>query len=301
MFKINPYRPGAGLMPGYIAGREKDITNIEQIFDALIMNIPVQSVIFSGLRGVGKTVLINKLESIAEEKKIFCKHIEIEERNDFISQIAECSQAFLRKVSTIEKFKHLIQKPLDAIKSLIISFNPNDNTFSVSMQEKAVNAGKGNKKVFSYKYGRELTAELEAADWKLEYIALQAGSQISKGLKDSYSLNECVTLVAGKGTIDHTPLTGAKVGVELPNVPDFLGGLFIEAQGELRLYISAIFRYFHGDMQEYVGLFRVFASFTAYDDTSVYGGTAILNHGPKRVDISVCLFVGQSPGLKVGY
>lgn len=136
MFKINPYRPGAGLMPGYIAGREKDITNIEQIFDALIMNIPVQSVIFSGLRGVGKTVLINKLESIAAEKKIFCKHIEIEERNDFISQIAECSQAFLRKVSTIEKFKHLIQKPLDAIKSLIISFNPNDNTFSVSMQER---------------------------------------------------------------------------------------------------------------------------------------------------------------------
>ena len=48
------------------------------------MNIPVQSVIFSGLRGVGKTVLINKLESIAEEKKIFCKHIEIEERNDFL-------------------------------------------------------------------------------------------------------------------------------------------------------------------------------------------------------------------------
>ena len=39
MFKINPYRPGAGLMPGYIAGREKDITNIEQIFDALIMNL----------------------------------------------------------------------------------------------------------------------------------------------------------------------------------------------------------------------------------------------------------------------
>ena len=56
-------------------------------------------------------------------------------------------------------------------------------------------------------------------------------------------------------------------------VPDFLGGIFIETQGELRLYIPAIFRYFHGDMQEYVGLFRMFASFTAYDDTSVYGCT----------------------------
>ena len=136
MFKINPYRPGAGLMPTYLAGRDEDIENVEQMFQALSMNIPTPSVVFSGLRGVGKTVLINKLQDIAEEKDIFCRHIEIEERNDFISQIASCSQAFLRKVSTKEKFKHLIQKPLDAIKSLIVSFDPNDNTFSLSMQER---------------------------------------------------------------------------------------------------------------------------------------------------------------------
>ena len=30
MFKVNPYRPGAGLMPTYIAGRDEDIHNIEQ-------------------------------------------------------------------------------------------------------------------------------------------------------------------------------------------------------------------------------------------------------------------------------
>lgn len=136
MFKINPYRPGAGLMPTYLAGREEDIQIIESLFDALNANIPTQSVIFSGLRGVGKTVLINRLQKTAEEKNIFCKHIEVEERNDFISQIATCSQAFLRQVSTKEKFKHLIQKPLDAIKSLVVSFDPNDNTFSLSMQEK---------------------------------------------------------------------------------------------------------------------------------------------------------------------
>lgn len=96
------------------------------------------------------------------------------------------------------------------------------SSISVSMQEQAVNAGKGNQKVFSYKYGRELTAELEAADWKLEYLALQSGSQISKGIKDFYSLNECVTLVAGIGTLENTPIDKAKVGVELPN------GTFVE-------------------------------------------------------------------------
>lgn len=136
MFKVNPYRPGAGLMPVYIAGRDEDIQNVSQMFDALTMDIPTQSIIFSGLRGVGKTVLIIKLQSIAEEKGIFCKHIEIEERNDFISQIAECSQAFLRTVSAKEKFKHLIQKPLEAIKSLVVSFNPEDNSFSLSMQDR---------------------------------------------------------------------------------------------------------------------------------------------------------------------
>ena len=136
MYKVNPYRPGAGLMPTYLAGREEDIQNLEQMFDALTMNIPTQSIIFSGLRGVGKTVLINRLQKIAEDKDIFCRHIEVEERNDFISQIATCAQAFLRKVSTKEKFKNLIQKPLDAIKSLVVSFDPNDNTFSLSLQEK---------------------------------------------------------------------------------------------------------------------------------------------------------------------
>ena len=136
MFKVNPYRPGAGLMPTYLAGRDEDIDNIEQMFIALTMNVPTQSVIFSGLRGVGKTVLINKLQKIAEDKDIFCKHIEVEERNDFISQIATCSQAFLRKVSAKEKFKNLIQKPLDAIKALVVSFDPNDNTFSLSLQER---------------------------------------------------------------------------------------------------------------------------------------------------------------------
>lgn len=135
MFKINPYRPGAGLMPIYLAGRDDDLENIDSLFMAMTYNIPVQSVIFSGLRGVGKTVLINSLQKKAEEKNIFCKHTKW--RNwRLYSQIASCSQAFLRKISAKEKFKHLIQKPLEAIKSLVISFDPSDSTFSLSVQER---------------------------------------------------------------------------------------------------------------------------------------------------------------------
>ncbi len=135
MVKINPYRPGAGLKPMYLAGREDEIEEVTHIFDALSMQIPTQSIIYSGLRGVGKTVLINELYTIAETKGIFCRHIEIEEKQDFIAQIATCAQIFLREVSVKERVKRLITKSLDAIKSLVVSFDPNDSTFSLSVQE----------------------------------------------------------------------------------------------------------------------------------------------------------------------
>lgn len=136
MFKINPYRPGAGLMPMYLAGRDEEIHEANLVFEALKMNVPTQSIIYSGLRGVGKTVLINRLQKIAEKEKIFCKHIEVENRNDFISQIAACAQSFLRETSRMEKAKNLVKKTLDAIKSLVISFDPGENSFSLSMQDR---------------------------------------------------------------------------------------------------------------------------------------------------------------------
>ena len=98
------------------------------------------------------------------------------------------------------------------------------SSISVSMQEQAINAGKGNQKVFSYKYGRELSVELEAANWRLEYISMQTGSQIENGIKDFYKLNECVALVGGKGMISETPI--GNVGVELPN------GIFVEVKAD---------------------------------------------------------------------
>lgn len=136
MIKINPYRPGAGLKPMYLAGRENEISEARNIFDALSMQIPTQSIIYSGLRGVGKTVLINELYTIAEEKCIFCRHIEIDEKQDFIAQIAACAKTFLREVSIKNRVKHLITKSIDSIKSLVISFAPDDSTFSLSMQER---------------------------------------------------------------------------------------------------------------------------------------------------------------------
>lgn len=88
-------------------------------------------------------------------------------------------------------------------------------SLEVSMEEQEVKGGKGNKLLYAFKYGRDLSSKLEAADWKLEYIAMSSGSKITEGMKDVYKLGECVTLTDGIGVLSATP--AGDVAVELPN------------------------------------------------------------------------------------
>lgn len=88
-----------------------------------------------------------------------------------------------------------------------------NTSIEVTMQEQNVNAGRGNKLVYSYKYGREMNITLEAADWKLEYIAANLGNSITTKLTDVYKLGECVQLTNGVGTLKSVPV--GDVAVEL--------------------------------------------------------------------------------------
>lgn len=90
-----------------------------------------------------------------------------------------------------------------------------NTSIEVSMQEQNVNAGKGNQLIYSYKYGRELAVNLEAANWDIRYIAMQTGSQIAEGLDEVYKLAECVQITNGIGVLKSTPI--GDVAVELSN------------------------------------------------------------------------------------
>ena len=62
----NPYRPGAGHMPTYLAGREHEKTEFSRL---LGQNTIFENLILTGLRGVGKTVLLETLKPIAIREK----------------------------------------------------------------------------------------------------------------------------------------------------------------------------------------------------------------------------------------
>lgn len=61
----NPYAPGAGQRPPELAGRDKQLDAFDIVLERIARGRPERSVMLTGLRGVGKTVLLNQLRSAA--------------------------------------------------------------------------------------------------------------------------------------------------------------------------------------------------------------------------------------------
>lgn len=76
--RINPYNPGAGLRPAALAGRDGDIEAFEVMADRAQNGHISRSIMFSGLRGVGKTVLLGELAGRALERDWLVIQVEAE-------------------------------------------------------------------------------------------------------------------------------------------------------------------------------------------------------------------------------
>jgi len=72
----NPYSPGAGLRPPELAGREADVTSFTTVIARAEAGRPSQSLVLTGLRGVGKTVLLNELAERARTRDWIVAQVE---------------------------------------------------------------------------------------------------------------------------------------------------------------------------------------------------------------------------------
>lgn len=128
----NPYTPGAGTKPSFLAGRDDTIREITGYIDGVIEGDMARHCIFYGVRGVGKTVLLNKIENIAKDRGVIYCHIECDEHTSLIESVVIRTQEFIEEMHFSERLKNKIQKILQTL-SLEYSFT--DGKMSVGVGE----------------------------------------------------------------------------------------------------------------------------------------------------------------------
>jgi AAA ATPase domain len=117
----NPFRPGAGTSPPALRGRDAILSAFDVTLARALDGRPGKSVMPIGLRGVGKTVLLNRFLEIAQERQMRHGFIEAPETGDFRRLLAlrlrsilldldrgKTSQAVTRALGILKAFSYTL-------------------------------------------------------------------------------------------------------------------------------------------------------------------------------------------------
>lgn len=111
----NPYTPGAGTPPAELAGRDDLREKVRVCIERLRIGNTAKSVLMVGLRGVGKTVLLDQMRSDAEASGIHTIRVEAPENRSLPALLAPALRLALLRLSQVEAAKHLAQRSLKAL------------------------------------------------------------------------------------------------------------------------------------------------------------------------------------------
>lgn len=134
--KINPYAPGAGTVPPELAGRDFLIEEASTSLYRIARGLSARSHILYGLRGVGKTVLLNRILLEAEADKAICAMIEVPENRTLPAILAPNLRATLIKMSRGQQMKSKARKAMQALASFVkgAKIKYSDVEFSFDME-----------------------------------------------------------------------------------------------------------------------------------------------------------------------
>jgi hypothetical protein len=118
----NPFAPGAGSQPPELAGREAIIEDARIAIERAVLCKPSRSQMFLGLRGVGKTVLLNAVEALANQRGHVTSMIEAPENKSLGEQLLPRMHQVLRKLSVAANAKAKTYEALRALRSFAFAF-----------------------------------------------------------------------------------------------------------------------------------------------------------------------------------
>lgn len=113
----NPFSPGAGTPPPELVGRGRILEQAEVLFGRTLVGRPEKSLMLTGLRGVGKTVLLCRLEQMAREKGFLTIFTEAGENDRVGEFLVQGLRKILLDLNLSAKAKEKIRKALIALRN----------------------------------------------------------------------------------------------------------------------------------------------------------------------------------------
>lgn len=212
----NPFSPGVGSPPPELVGRTDVLTQGHILYARAKQGRPEKSLLLTGLRGVGKTVLLNELEHLAEAADYKTLLIETREGKGLGEILAPPLRQLLYQLDRLAGAGYKVRRGLAVLKSFlgVLSINLGDMGIGLDIEAEKGQADSGD---FEVDLTSLFLAVAEAAEEK--------GTAVALLMDELQYLNtqELSALIIAMHRIQQRQLPLVLVGAGLPVLPGLVG------------------------------------------------------------------------------
>jgi hypothetical protein len=194
--RLNPFAPGAGTQPPELAGRAQVLADVAIALARTKRGRSPKSQMLLGLRGVGKTVLLNRIAEMAEAEEFSTVVLEAPESRRLAAMLVPPLRSTLFRMSFGERAKEQAKRALGVLRAFASAFkvSAGDVEFGVAAEQGRADSG-----ALDHDLTEVLTVTAQAAKENGTGLALLIDEVQYLGQEDLAALIVAVHRVGQKG------------------------------------------------------------------------------------------------------
>ena len=222
----NPFSPGAGWPPPAMIGRDEVMENARILLGRTLLCRHEKSMMLTGLRGVGKTVLLNKIERMAMEQGYKTILFEVQEGQSLAQVLATALRNILYELNLLAGAGDKVRRGLMVLRNFIGAVKLSYGDFGIDLEPLPGMADTGNMEI---DLPELFLAVAEAARERNTGMALLVDEV------QLLSLNELSALILAMHKLQQKQAPFVLIGAGLPTLP--------RLAGEAKSYAERLFSY----------------------------------------------------------
>jgi AAA ATPase domain len=210
----NPFAPGAGIQPPELAGRDQILDDAKVALSRVKLGRPARSKLMLGLRGVGKTVLLNSIDEQAGQEGFLTVMIEAPEDRRLADLLVPPVRKILLKLSRVERVREAARHGLGILRSFASAFKVEMGDLEFGVRAETGTADSG-----------QLESDLPEVLLALAGAAREAGSPIALLIDEVQYLSsgDLAALITAVHKIGQKGLPFVVFGAGLPQLAALAG------------------------------------------------------------------------------